>query len=131
VAWLSAQRLPQAPQLAALVRTSVSQPLAAAPSQLPYPVAHANAHAPPRQTGVALAGVGHALPQDPQLRASVAVVTHDAPHATVPAPQLVVHAPAEHTCGLAHTDPTQRPQCALSVRPSTSQPLAATPSQSR
>jgi len=131
VAWLNAHARPHALQLATLVRVSTSQPLPAMASQLPKPDAHANEHALPAQVGEALAGVGHTVPHAPQLRTSVASVAQVVPHATVPAPQVVVHTPAEHTCGLAHTEPVHLPQRALSVRPSTSQPLLATPSQFR
>ena len=56
----------QPPQLARLVRVSVSQPSATPPTQLAKPAAHAvMAHVPVAQLPVALAGA-HRAPQTPQ-----------------------------------------------------------------
>ena len=49
------------------------------------------------------------LPQVPQLRASVCVLTHAPPHVASPAP-VHAHAPDTHTWPPLHALP-QRPQC--------------------
>ncbi len=60
------QALRHAPQWAGLAARSTSQPLAAAPSQLPKPVAQTTAHAPLMQAGVELGAAAQVLPQAPQ-----------------------------------------------------------------
>jgi len=60
------QALLQAPQWASEVRVSVSQPLAALPSQLPRPVMHMPPHAPAVQVATPPAEAGQRLPQVPQ-----------------------------------------------------------------
>ena len=59
--------LPHAPQFAAELRTSVSQPLAALPSQLPEPAVQVMVHAPAVHTGAPPGPGGHTVPQAPQL----------------------------------------------------------------
>ena len=55
---------PHAPQFAALVVRSVSQPFVASPSQSPKPAAQVNPHAPAVQVAAAArAGTGHETPQ--------------------------------------------------------------------
>jgi len=60
------QRVPHAPQSFVLFVRFVSQPLPALPSQLPRPVLHIGAQAPPTQAVVPPEFV-HCLPQPPQL----------------------------------------------------------------
>jgi hypothetical protein len=64
---------PQRPQLAPSVRRSTSQPLAALRSQSPKPALQVYPHAPAAHVAVALARVGHTLPQVPQFVGLVAV----------------------------------------------------------
>jgi hypothetical protein len=59
-------RPPQEPQLAALRRTSVSQPLVALPSQSPKPVAHERWRTPPPRRRRSRWGVADGAPQAPQ-----------------------------------------------------------------
>ncbi len=62
------QAIPHAPQCVGEVRVLVSQPLDAAPSQLPKPPAQMpTAQAPMRHTGVALSSAGQVIPHAPQL----------------------------------------------------------------
>ena len=176
-----AHAAPHAPQLAVLVRRSVSQPLLATPSQLPKPTAQVpTPQTPTMQTGVALGGL-HVTPQPPQLftseprtlrshplaamRSQSAVpAAHVSPQTPLmqygvpsadgqtvvqlpqcsgslarmtqlpeqlvcPDWQVTPQTPPEQRDPPTHTVP-QAPQLALSVRVSTSQPLAATRSQS-
>ncbi|MBK8694028.1 MAG: hypothetical protein IPN17_17515 [Deltaproteobacteria bacterium] len=60
------QALPQAPQEAGEVRSSASQPLPAAPSQLPKPVSQVTPQAPERQAPRACGPSAQAVPQAPQ-----------------------------------------------------------------
>lgn len=62
---------PHRPQFITLVVVGASQPLPLDPSQSPYPALQVMPQAPAEQLGVALAAVGHALPQVPQLPASL------------------------------------------------------------
>ncbi len=64
--------LPQAPQWLLLLPRSASQPSTALPLQLPKPVLHAMAHAPPVHDVDALGRAGHAAAQAPQLLTLVA-----------------------------------------------------------
>jgi nicotinate-nucleotide--dimethylbenzimidazole phosphoribosyltransferase len=131
----SAQARPQAPQLAALVRVLVSQPLAAAPSQSPKPAAQPTIEqAPAPQPLAATLASAQTDPQALQLAGSIAVF---AQYADGPAPQarrgeaqVVPQAPPEQTWPATQAA-WHAPQLALSLRASTSQPLAASPSQSR
>ena len=70
--------------------------------------------------------VGHTCPHEPQLLASVSVVTQAVPHAVVPVGQ--VHVPLVHTRPVPHTL-EQLPQV-LGFARFASQPLAVLPSQS-
>ena len=70
----STQARAQAPQLVALVWVLVSQPLAAAPSQSPKPVAQrTTVHAPPAQPLAATLARAQVVPQALQLAGSMAV----------------------------------------------------------
>jgi len=94
----SEHNVAQEPQLATDVRTSVSQPLAVFPSQLPNPALQlAIAQAPATHDGVAFASV-HAAPQPPQLEAEVfRSVSH--PLAVLPSqsPRPAMHVVGTHT----------------------------------
>ncbi len=57
----------QVPQWALVVLRLVSQPSDAMPLQSPKPALQVKPHVPEEHVGVALAGVGHTLPQMPQL----------------------------------------------------------------
>jgi hypothetical protein len=185
VALGSAQARPHIPQWSLAVRVSVSQPLAALPSQSPKPALHATAQRPDAHEGVPLAAL-HALPHAPQWAAAVersvsqplagfmsqspkpalhVTAQRPATHADVPlgrapqafpqAPQCAesvfgsTHAPSQrigrsaghislvharlpsicraHDCPAAHARP-HAPQCAAEAR-SASQPLRTSPSQ--
>lgn len=92
---------PQAPQLVALVWVLVSHPLAAIPSQSPWPDAQrTTVHAPPEHPAVAVFARAHAFPQVPQLLGSTEVFAQKVgpvPQVDRGAPQVVPHAPPEHT----------------------------------
>jgi hypothetical protein len=125
---------PQAPQSVTSVRSAASQPLTAALSQLPKPAAQrTTTHAPAAQPFAAVLARAHTLPHDPQFDGSTAVLAQNAPapapHVASGAAQVVPHTPAEHTRPAGHAAP-HAPQAALSVRVSTSQPLAGLMSQS-
>jgi hypothetical protein len=107
---------------------SASQPVAGIPSQSAKPAAQANPHAPAAQYVVALATVGHAVPQAPQCRGSLASVAQVPEQLACAAWQLTPHTPPEHIVPAAQAVP-HAPQLALSLRVSTSQPLATLPSQ--
>jgi len=123
------QALPQAPQWAALVRVSTSQPLLGLPSQSPKFVAQTAPHTPAAQKVVALGPEGHTVPQAPQWSGSLATLAQVPAQLRSPVWQLTPHWPAEHTVPLGQTVP-QAPQLVLLVLVLTSQPLAALPSQS-
>jgi hypothetical protein len=136
VALGSAQARPQAPQLALLLWRLVSQPLAAAPSQSPEPALHAiTVHAPAAQPLAATEGSAQARPHAPQWSGSIEVLAQKggapptAGQVARGGAQVVPHAPPEQTWPAAQVV-RQAPQLALSLRVSTSQPLAASPSQS-
>jgi hypothetical protein len=129
-----AQNRPQDPQLAALVVTSVSQPLLARPSQSPKPAAQrAGVHIPPAQPWAATWASAQTIPHAPQFVGSMAVLAQKAvgavPQVASGAAQVAPHTPPEQTCPAAQLVP-QAPQLAVVVRVSTSQPLLATWSQS-
>jgi hypothetical protein len=84
-----------------------------APSQGVRPELHAAAHDPPLQNGAVPA---HAIPQPPQLAASLTTSTHAPPQARVPAGHA--HRPPVHACDSAQTAP-QAPQSRTSVARST------------
>ncbi len=69
------QDVPHAPQLAELVRRSVSHPSLAVLLQSPKFVLQVNPHTPDAHVVVALAAVAHALPQRPQLESELVVLT--------------------------------------------------------
>ena len=71
VAWASAHRVPQPPQLFGSSAVRTSQPLARSPSHSAEPVAHApGAHAPPMQYAPAVRKL-HARPHAPQYSAAL------------------------------------------------------------
>ena len=125
---------PHAPQLVALALRSVSQPLSAAPSQSPKPPAHrTTVQAPAAQPLAVTWDSAQTVPHAPQLAGSMAALAQNAP---APAPQVrrgeaqvAPHPPPEQTWPARQAVP-QAPQLALSVRVSTSQPLAGSRSQS-
>jgi len=137
VALAAKQALPQAPQLVTLVVVSISQPLAALPSQLAQPALQDPIpHTAPEQAGVALAAV-QTMPHAPQLPASVSRLDSQ-PSITFKlqsfqlALQLMPQADAAHLGAelgrLEHALP-QAPQFEASMSVSISQPLALLPSQ--
>jgi hypothetical protein len=69
--------VPQAPQFVMLLVVRVSQPLAALPSQLAKPAVQTREQVPMAHPDcpLATAPVGHTVPQAPQLRLSVSVLT--------------------------------------------------------
>jgi hypothetical protein len=129
---------PQAPQLAALDRTSTSQPSVALPLQLPKPSAQAaTVHAPIEQLGVAF-GRTHAWLHMPQWAAVVARLVSQPlvgfpSQSSKSAAQAYWQAPALQLEVLfvraPHGTP-QAPHAATSVRRSVSQPFVGNPSQS-
>jgi hypothetical protein len=134
VALGSAHARPQAPQLGALAVSSASQPLEASPSQSPKPAAQrAGVHIPPAHPWLITCASAQTVPHAPQLVGSMAVLAQKAigavPQVASGAAQVAPQTPPEQTWPAAHPVP-QRPQLALSVRVSTSQPLLATWSQS-
>lgn len=66
VPFAAMQRFAQRPQFSPLTRRSTSQPSAALLLQSANPGLQVNPHVPVVQTGTALGGVGHRLPQRPQ-----------------------------------------------------------------
>jgi hypothetical protein len=123
------QVFPQVPQCRDAERRSVSQPFTGLRSQSDIPVAQTNPHAPLVQRGVALPGMGQALPHAPQFCAEVA-------RSTQPPLQYVVvlahderHDPRLQSKPAGHTLP-HAPQLALLAVRSVSQPFAGLPSQS-
>jgi hypothetical protein len=135
--WAPEQGLPHAPQWALLVLRLASQPLAALPSQLPKPAAHApTVHAPAAQPAVAL-GSEQGRSHPPQWATVVRVLVSQ-PLLAIPS-----QSPSPAVQARAHTPPThvavppvvgqrfpQAPQWLTSVRPSRSQPSTARPLQS-
>jgi hypothetical protein len=108
------------------------------PPQFVWPDGHAWTHALEVQATLPPDGAAHALPQVPQFEVFERVSTSQPLGTSVsqlakPALQLAMpHAPAEHDgvpLAVEHALP-QRPQLPTLVRVSTSQPLAALPSQS-
>jgi len=129
---------PHAPQWLALVRRSVSQPLAPLPSQLPKPGAHVGTHAPAAQAVAVVPAAEHAAPHAPQwlalARRSVSQPLGALPsQLPKPSVQAGVHVPETQPVAEApaieHATP-QAPQLLALVRTLVSQPLAALPSQS-
>ncbi len=110
---------PQAPQLARLDVVSVSQPLAAMPSQLPKCGLHATTvQAPAPQPLTIVLARAQTVLHAPQLDGSMAVLVQ---YCDVPVPQVAKgdaqvapQWPPEHTCPAAQGVP-QAPQLALLV----------------
>jgi hypothetical protein len=128
---------PQVPQLVTVLVRLVSQPLLSSPSQLPKPVLQVMPQAPAVQVAAALARVGQAVPQAPQLVALVRVSTSQplllllsqlAKPSLQRRPQVPIAQAAAALAPPAQTVP-QAPQLAAEVAVSTSQPLAALLSQ--
>jgi hypothetical protein len=103
--------------------------LAALPSQSAKPARQVKPQALPAQYVVAFAGATQARPQAPQCAASVARFTQAPAQNVVGAMHTETHPPTEHTVPAVHAR-MHAPQWALLARRSTSQPLAAAPSQS-
>jgi hypothetical protein len=132
------QRVPHAPQFIGLTFTLISQPLLGSASQSAKFGAHEDAHTPaPHVATVPGRGEVHTRPQPPQWL-TLARVSASQPVAGLPSqsakPALhsVAHALARHTAvvfAVAGHELPQRPQCALVVASSTSQPFATLPSQ--
>jgi hypothetical protein len=113
-----AQAVPHAPQLETDVASAASQPLAAAPSQLPKPREHVSPQAPALHVASELDPLAQALPQRPQLPVAVVRLVSQPLAATPsqsPKPTLHArrHAPAaqsgEALAPVGHTVP-QAPQ---------------------
>ena len=130
---------PQPPQLV-LVFVGVSQPVAGVPEQLTKPILHIGTQTPAVQAVEVAFTMEHALPQAPQLAASLPVFTsHPSlrmlrlqsakPLAQAPVQEPLVQATAG-TLLAEHAEP-QKPQLEGSVASVDSQPLATLPSQSR
>jgi hypothetical protein len=101
-AWGSAQVRPQTPQLAVVALRSVSQPLAATPSQSPKPAAQrTTVHAPAAQPFAATWASAQSWPQLPQFAGSIATLAQNAlgavPQVRSGDAQVVPHTPPEHT----------------------------------
>jgi len=138
VALLGAHWRLQAPQFIRSVAVATSQPLALLPSQLAKPDEHAKVQLPLLHATCALGPVGHALSQRPQCPRSLRR-SRSHPLLALPSqsPNPLRHTyrqlPAEHDATLlgraAHIAP-HAPQWRTSLAVDTSQPLAATMSQS-
>ena len=120
---------PQRPQLPGSLRRSVSQPSAGSPLQSSQPARQTRSQRPLAQAAVALGRRGHALPQAPQFRTSRLGSEHAPPHRWLGASHADPHAPRLHTPPAAQALP-QRPQCAVLVVRSVSQPSRALSLQS-
>ncbi len=140
VPWAGAgQAVPQVPQCAVLVRTSVSQPVPDIMSQSPKPDSQAaTAQAPITHDGVPCEAE-HATSHMPQWSALVRRSTSQPfsglmSQSAKPSSQVKPHTPAPQVArawaGVGHARP-HAPQFERSVRVSASQPLAAIVSQSR
>ena len=138
VARAGAQARPQAPQWAAAVLRSTSQPVVALPSQSPRPAGQRSPQRPAVQVATPFGPDAQANPQAPQCATSEAV-SRSQPLTALPSQSR--NAPSQEAT--AQRPPVQvavarlkaqraphAPQCATSVAGSTSQPLAASPSQS-
>jgi hypothetical protein len=92
----AAQTVPHFPQLLGSLETVVSQPFDATLSQSAKPALHVNPHVPPvHVAAAAFAGVGHALPHEPQLlgvEPSVTSQPFEATWSQSPNPPRHVHA---------------------------------------
>lgn len=131
------QLVPQAPQLVALLRVSISHPLAGLPSQSAKPGLQVVPQSPERHTAVELAAVGQFWPHAPQCVGEFNSVSQ--PLAALPS-QLPrptehwsVHAPMMHAAVAPGPDAQARlqaPQWAALEESSVSQPSERSPSQS-
>lgn len=130
---------PQAPQWSALVRVFTSQPSATMPLQSANPAKHARMpQTPIAQPGVLFASTPHTLEHPPQLLTSLRVSASQ-PLASLlsqfskpGAHSPILQTPIMHVAeplAIAHTLP-QRPQCAVELRRSASQPSAGSALQS-
>ena len=106
--------LPQRPQLEFEVLRFTSQPSVATPLQSAKPVLQVKPHAPAEHVDVALARVGHTLPQRPQLVGSVERVEHDRVHMVWPAPHVARQVPSPQSWPAVHARPHE-PQLAGSL----------------
>ena len=128
---------PHVPQFDASVVTSVSQPFARFPSQLPRPALHTTLHDPAEHVAEPPAYAGHALPHAPQFATSAFLFTSQ-PFDATPSQSaypgwhwFTAQAPPKHVadaCDSAHTLP-HPPQWFLSPLVSTSHPFPALLSQ--
>ena len=128
------QRRPHAPQFAVSVRRLASQPVVASWSQSAKPMEQlATAQPPLAQVVTAVCARAQPRPQAPQFVGSFCVLAQYADaepvHAVSGAAQVVPQVPPEQTWPAGQLVP-QVPQLPLSACVLTSQPLAATPSQS-
>ena len=136
---LTGQSLPQVPQLAGSLATSVQMPLQLTSGAMQAMVLHASPppargkqQPPPMQT---LAPAGQAAPHPPQLARSLLVSMQVVPQQVLPAAQpvvvqsTVVQTPATQDAPFAQALP-QTPQLAGSLVTLTSHPSAIWPSQS-
>ncbi len=138
MAFVSEHAAPHAPHAVTVLRRSVSQPLAAIPSQLPKPALQAMPHAPIAQVGVALARAGQAFPHAPQFETlAVRSVSQPLPTIMSQSPRPLMQPAMRHTEASQVAVPPEAvhmrahaPQFEALVRVSTSQPSAASPLQS-
>ena len=90
--------LPHAPQFAASVRASTSQPSATRPLQSANPVWQRTPHTPASHVAMLdPAGAVQVVPHTPQLFTSVIVSTHDVPHIASPPAQPLEQPVEPHT----------------------------------
>src|SRR3972149_4952421 len=124
------QIVPHPPQLAGSVFV-FTQPSA---PQLVKPPSQVAPHLPASHVGRPFGTAGHCSAQSPQLSGSVLTARHETSHSLVPVPHTSSQAPSLHSAvpptGELHSA-LQAPQFLGSAAASTSQPLAAFPSQSR
>jgi len=138
VEWDNEHALRHAPQFETSLRRSASQPLTGFPSQSWKPIRHEVTQLPSVHPGNAFGRAAHRVPHAPQFETDVLVsVSHPfdglvSQSAYPSAHRAIEQRPAEHMAdalgGMQAT--RQPPQWATSVAVFTSQPLAASPSQS-
>src|SRR5688572_27228505 len=100
-----AHTLPQAPQLFGSLASTASQPSLEFALQSEKPALQVMPQAPPLQTAVALAGVGHDLAHIPQFSGSNRRSTQTLLQLVSGAPQLATHIPPTQTVPAAHGVP--------------------------